>query len=128
MLGLNGQRIMSTGQLTYFVELRENMRKDAGLLSDDEIMLSKMLEFINKNFKGNKYLHKTILSKLHFFTNKKHQDIADLPMVNEIITKNSFEFPADMNENAQRSFFTLMLKNEPNYFWKLSLIIFNILI
>ena len=33
-----------------------------------------------------------------------------------------------MNENSQRSFFAKMTRDEPQYFWKLSLIIFNILI
>jgi len=128
MLGLNGHKQMSQGQLIYFIELREAMRKDAGLQNGDEIMLSKSIEFINRHFKGNRHLHKTLSSKLYLHTTKEKLAYVDLPQVNIIIDRNSFNFPKQMNENSQRSFFAKMMRDEPQYFWKLSSIFFNILI
>ena len=79
MLGLNGHQQMNQGQLTYFIELREAMRKDAGLQSGDEIMLSKAIEFINRHLKGNRHLHKTLLGKLYLHTGKDKLALVDLP-------------------------------------------------
>ena len=42
---------MNSGELIHFIELRDNLQRDAGSAAGDEVMLYKVVDFVKRNFK-----------------------------------------------------------------------------
>ena len=55
ILGFNGFTAMDSAELIHFIELRDNLQRDAGSAAGDEVMLFKAVDFVKRNFKAVSY-------------------------------------------------------------------------
>ena len=69
----------------------------------------------------------SILTDLYLYAQRPLQQKMGLGPISEIVKKDSFEFPSEMNESTVKNFFIKQKKAEPLYLWRLQFIILNFL-